>query len=149
MDTIRKSFILTALWVLVHFGTVHAQSLLNVLENNDDTQTFALAVKKCGLEQKLDQDGPFTLLVPADERLERILETYDESRLRNLVMNHIMTGMATKNSIQKMTKITTLGGLSLLVKVEEHSITLNNSTLITSNIKARNGVIHIIDRVLY
>lgn len=148
MDTIKKC--LVVIWILaLSVPLLQAQSLLTVLENDRQTSGFAMAVKKCGLEHKLSGNGPFTLLVPANDGIEQAMAKYDNGQLRNLVLNHIMTGKATENSLKKMSKITTLGGLSLVVHVNGNQIEFNNSRLISSNIKATNGVIHVIDRVLH
>jgi uncharacterized surface protein with fasciclin (FAS1) repeats len=68
--------------------------------------------------------------------------------MRDALLNHIMTGLATERSIKVMSKATSLGGLTLHIEVNGDQIIINNARLITTNIRAGNGVIHVVDRVL-
>jgi uncharacterized surface protein with fasciclin (FAS1) repeats len=47
-----------------------------------------------------------------------------------------------------MTSADTVNGKSISIKVVDGKVMVNNATVVTADIKASNGVIHVIDTVL-
>ena len=131
---------------------VRAQQVYQVLEDNRETSSFAAAVQKAGLDARLNSDGPYTIFAPTNSALSRIgtrINQNNPSALRRFLLNHILTGMATKRHITAMSKAPTLGGLTLRIQEDrEGNITVNNVSIARFNIRARNGIIHVIDGVL-
>src|SRR5699024_9477400 len=108
------------------------------------------ALESTGLDQQLMGMGPYTVFAPSNEAFESFSRGINTSsgRMRSVLLNHIMTGLATERSIRAMNKVTSLGGITLNIESNGSEILIDKARLIRSNIRAGNGVIHIIDRVL-
>ena len=132
---------------LFGFGTSKAQSVLDILKQNSQTSAFASAVERAGIDSRLSSDGPYTLFVPSNKAFNKLSKS--ERTNSELLLNHIITGTATKRSLQYMSKITGLSGITIeIVKVDNNSLEVQNYPLVENNIRADNGVIHIINGVI-
>lgn len=131
----------------INIGTIQAQSVLEVLESNGQTSAFAKAIDDAGLTERLSQDGPYTLFVPANKTFNNL--TADEKTDSNLLLNHIITGTATERSLKHISNMTCLSGITIeVVEMDNNSISVQDYPLIKSNIRADNGIIHIIGGVI-
>ncbi|MCW9706204.1 fasciclin domain-containing protein [Fodinibius salsisoli] len=126
---------------------LQAQTVLEVLKTNDQTSAFAEAIEKTGLTDRLSQDGPYTLFVPANKAFNKL--SVDEQNNSSLLLNHIITGKATKRSLKHISNMTCLSGITIeVVEMNNNSLSVQNYPLISSNIRADNGIIHIIGGVI-
>ncbi|SMO68989.1 fasciclin domain-containing protein [Fodinibius sediminis] len=130
------------------FSAAHGQSVLEVLKSNGQTSDFAAAIERAGLDDRLDRNkGSFTVFAPSNSAFNRI--SASEQNNSQLLLNHIITGKATKRSLQYMSKITCLSGLTVEVaQLNNSGLSIENYPLMESNIQADNGVIHVIDGVI-
>lgn len=144
-------FILTLIPLLLS-----AQNVFDVLSEEDQASTFVEAIQKAGLESRFSSDGPYTIFAPTNSALEGMKDRIDRANsswARRFVMNHVLTGMATKRQIIAMSKAPTMGGLVLTISVDNNNNVMINETtngvmIIESNIRAQNGVIHLINGTL-
>ena len=131
---------------------LQAQPVFEILENNRETSEFAKAVRSAGLDSRLNTDGPYTIFAPDNTALQRVgdrLNRNNPTALRKFLLNHILTGMATKRQISVMSKAPSLGGLTLRIQEDDHgNVKVNNVSVSRYNIRANNGIIHVIDGVL-
>ena len=130
--------------------SAHSQSLMSVINSQNRLSSFSKALQESGLDQKLEGQGPFTVFAPSDDVFEREIAGKDltSSGIRNMLMNHIMTGYASARNMKIMSKAKTMGGITLQMSTTGNTITINGLRLTSVNIKANNGVLHIIDGVL-
>lgn len=118
--------------------------------------TLVAAVKAAGLVDTLKGPGPFTIFAPTDEAfsklppgtVENLLKPENKSQLQKLLTYHVVAGHVTANDVAKLHSAKTLEGESLSIHAEKGGLKVNNARVITTNIAARNGLIHAIDRVL-
>lgn len=141
---ILKSVIL--LFVVAGFTTVQAQSVMQKLKEHQETSNFAQALEKADISDRLNGDGPFTLFAPSNNAFGRL--SVSQQANSNLLLNHIFTGMATERSLRAMSDITCLSGQTISVATRQNRLSVNNHAVVVSNIRAKNGVIHIIDGVI-
>lgn len=142
-----RNFSVMALVLLLFSGPVaEGQNLVEELQNTEEVSLFAEALQQSDLSNILSQNGPYTIFAPNNEAMRQAYGSgqisYQELR------NHLMTGMATERNIRIMSRMTSLGGVTLNITRSNDSIRLNGARIIRSNIRTDNGVIHIIDRVL-
>ena len=114
-------------------------------------KTLVAAVKAAGLVDSLKAEGPLTVFAPTDEAfaklpegtVEELLQPENRDKLIAVLSYHVVQGklMLSTQSLE------TLEGQSLTIKTPE-SFEVNGAIVITSDIEASNGVIHIIDSVL-
>lgn len=136
-----------ALSLLVTFSDVQAQSILDKLKSNSQTTQFAQALDDAGINDRLSQAGPFTVFAPTNSAFNEL--SMGQKSDSNLLLNHILTGMATERSLRAMSDITCLSGQTISVQNQNgNNMTIESNRITVSNIKASNGVIHIIDGVI-
>ncbi|MDX1639754.1 MAG: fasciclin domain-containing protein [Balneolaceae bacterium] len=132
-----------------------AQDLYQVLAEHDEASIFVRTVQEAGLTKKLSGGGPYTIFVPTDEALGSLQDRINRSSTNwkeRFVMNHVITGMGSKRQIVAMSKAPTLGGHVLSITESNDEVVINEATngatIIRANIRADNGMIHLINAVL-
>lgn len=138
----------------------------NSVETNDlvDTavaagqfKTLATALEAAGLIDALKGPGPFTVFAPTDEAfaklpagtLETLLKPENKEKLKAVLLYHVVPGNVTADQVTKLNgkSVKTLQGSSITVKTS-HGVRVDNAKVTQTDIKASNGVIHVIDTVL-
>lgn len=119
------------------------------------TQTLA-ALDATGLSETLRGDGPFTLFAPTDVawlRLEpgeraRWLQPAQRTRLRSLLRHHLVAGrLQAQHFLGRHLLVPTLQGDALRLD-GHHGLQADTARVLQSDLRARNGVLHAIDRLL-
>lgn len=138
-----------------HQGTENNQTIVDIAGSDSNFETLVTAVKAADLTETLSGDGPFTLFAPTNEAfaalpkdtLDKLLKPENKEALRKVLTYHVVSG-AVESTDLKSGDVDTVEGNSVNVKVEGNSISVNKSKVTKADIKASNGVIHVIDRVL-
>ncbi len=116
--------------------------------------TLVAAVKAAGLADALSSEGPFTVFAPTDEAFAKLPEGTVESLLANpeklkaILTYHVVEGTVMAGDVVNIDKAETLNGQSFKVKVNDGTVMIDNATVIKTDIKCSNGVIHVIDSVI-
>ena len=118
--------------------------------------TLLAAVKAAGLVETLQGDGPFTVFAPSDAAFAKIPKATldgllaDKAALKSVLTFHVVSGRVLAGDIVKangaMPK--TVNGQPLDIKVRDGKVYVNGAQVVTADVPASNGVIHIIDTVL-
>ena len=116
-------------------------------------KTLVAAVKAAGLGDTLSGPGPFTVFAPNDEAfaelppgtVEKLLG--DIPKLTQILTFHVVPGKLMAADVVKLTSAKTVQGQTVTIAAL-NGVTINGATVITPNIEADNGVIHVIDRVI-
>lgn len=129
------------------FSTAEAQNVMQQLQHHPQTTHFAQALQQTNLDERLKTKGPFTLFAPSNSVFDQL--TKGKQLDSDLLLNHIFIGMATERSLKAMSEVTCLSGHSITIKAASNGrLTVNSFDITTPNIRASNGVIHIIDGVI-
>lgn len=118
--------------------------------------TLVAAVKAAGLVETLQGKGPFTVFAPTDAAFAKLPAGTVESLLANpqklasILTFHVVPGTVMAADIVKANgaKPTTVNGQSLDVVVRDGHVLVNGANVVTADVVASNGVIHVIDTVL-
>jgi uncharacterized surface protein with fasciclin (FAS1) repeats len=117
--------------------------------------TLLKAATAAGLVETLQSEGPFTVFAPTDEAFaalpEGTLEALlaDPEALKKVLLYHVVEGKITSDQIVGMTTATSVEGSPIAISVKDDTVYLNDSAkVVTADVMASNGVIHIIDAVL-
>lgn len=147
----RLRTLLLALVALPLAASAQHQDIVEIAAGNDNFETLVAAVQEAGLVETLQGDGPFTVFAPTDDAfallgddaIARLLRPENRDQLVAILTYHVVPGRFTARDIGRLDDLTTVNGeaLSLGVRVD-------NAQLLTTDIMASNGVIHVIDRVL-
>jgi transforming growth factor-beta-induced protein len=121
--------------------------------------TLVAAVIAAELVDALRGPGPLTVFAPSEEAWERLppgylqglLRSENQALLTRILLYHVVSGAAVESStITNGQKAETLNGADLTFRVFEGGIiTVNQATVITANVRASNGIVHVIDQVLF
>lgn len=131
--------------------TTQSQSLMAMIRNNDQLNDFETLVQAAGLADNLDNDGPFTVFAPTDEALANLqmLAANTNVSVTDILLYHIVNGVYNGQTVANRSALTTLMGENVDIAVNAGSVSLNDSAgLVTTDIQADNGTLHIIDTVL-
>ena len=118
--------------------------------------TLVAAVKAAGLVDTLKGEGPFTVFAPTDEAfadlpdgtVASLLEEANLDQLVALLTYHVVPGKIMAADLAgQTTEATTVNGKKLDVD-GTNGVTVNGATVVTADVEASNGVIHVIDSVL-
>lgn len=131
-------------------------TIVGVTKATGSFEKLSLAIKKAGLKNEFMQDGPYTLFAPTDEAFEmlpgknfhELLEPDHKHLLIELLRYHLVSGFIPADSLAEGMKITTQEGDFVSITSSEWGWMVNDAHVVRNNLPARNGVVHIIDKVL-
>ncbi|HMN49508.1 MAG TPA: fasciclin domain-containing protein [Ignavibacteriaceae bacterium] len=117
-------------------------------------KTLAAALTEAGLIETLKSKGPFTVFAPTDEAfaklpkgtLEGLLK--DKEALKKILLYHVVSGNVMSTDVVKLTEAKTVEGSKVKISVKDGKVMINDAKIIKADIKASNGVIHVIDTVI-
>jgi len=115
--------------------------------------TLVTAIKAAGLVETLKGAGPFTVFAPTDEAFAKLPAGTVESllkdipKLKKILTYHVVSGKVMAADVVKLKSATTVEGSDVKIDAS-HGVKVNDSTVVTPDVAADNGVIHIIDAVL-
>jgi len=118
--------------------------------------TFGQALTASGLAETLKGSGPFTVFAPAESAFavlpvgtfEDLLKPENQAALRTIIGLHIVPGKFTAADLQRTTRLETLDGAILEVRADRDGIEVNGARVTTPDMRASNGVVHIVSLVL-
>ena len=118
-------------------------------------KTLVAAVTAAGLTDTLKGKGPFTVFAPSDDAfaklpagtVENLVKPENKAKLGAILAYHVMEGKVMAADVKTM-KAPTANGAMLNVKVSNGKVTVNNAKVVKADVKASNGVIHVVDTVL-
>jgi uncharacterized surface protein with fasciclin (FAS1) repeats len=162
---------------LFSFSTAIAESnptndnpptIVGVAASNADFSTLVAAVKAADLVSTLEMTGPFTVFAPVNTAFDKLpegtvtslLKPENKSALTSILTYHVVQGefkaadvIAAINENGGKFKITTVQGGTLWAKIKDGNVVLKDekgmkSTVVITDVKASNGIIHAIDSVV-
>ena len=118
--------------------------------------TLVAALKAAGLAETLQGPGPFTVFAPSDAAFAKLpagtVESLlaDKEKLASILTYHVVAGKVMAGDIVKAGHAmpTTVNGQPLDIVVRDGSVYVNGARVVSADIAASNGVIHVIDTVL-
>ena len=117
--------------------------------------TLLTAVKAAGLVETLQGEGPYTVFAPTDAAfaalpagtLEGLLA--DKEALKQVLLYHVVQGAVTSDAVVGLTSADSVEGSPIAIAVKDGTVYLNDGAkVVTADVMASNGVIHVIDQVI-
>ncbi len=123
---------------------------------NGSFTTLVTAVKAAGLVDTLKGDGPFTVFAPTDEAfaklpegtVQKLLLPENKELLTSILTYHVVSGKVMAADVVNLTSAKTVQGESVEINVDSGKVKVDNANVVLTDVKASNGVIHVIDAVL-
>ena len=117
--------------------------------------TLVAAVQAADLVETLKGDGPFTVFAPTDEAfaalpegtVENLLKPENRDQLIAVLTYHVVPGKVMSTDLVDDMKATTVQGSSVTIDLD-NGVMVDGASVVTADIEATNGVIHVIDAVI-
>ena len=115
--------------------------------------TLAKLLTDAGLIETLKGEGPFTVFAPTDEAFAAVpADTLaalgaDKALLTKVLTYHVVPGKVMAADIAAG-DVATVAGPTVKLTVADGKVMVNDATVVTADVAASNGVIHVIDKVL-
>ena len=147
--------------VTILFGSIIAISSITAFAAKDivDTavsagnfKTLVTALKAADLVKTLKGKGPYTVFAPTDEAFAKIPKADLDALLANkekltaVLTYHVVSGKIMAKDV-KAGDVATVNGKTVKITTDG-GVAVNTSKVTATDIKASNGVIHVIDTVL-
>jgi uncharacterized surface protein with fasciclin (FAS1) repeats len=115
--------------------------------------TLLAAVKEAGLVEALSGESALTVFAPTDEAFAKLGEETirtvlaDKALLTKILTYHVVSGRVMAGDVVKLQTAPTLQGQDVRISTIG-GVRINDAMVVTPDIEASNGIIHIIDTVL-
>jgi len=117
-------------------------------------KTLATALQAAGLVEILKGAGPFTVFAPTDEAFAKLPKgtvealLKDKAMLTKVLTYHVVAGEVPASEVVKLKSAKTVQGQDVSIMVMDGKVMVGNAHVVKADVKASNGVIHVIDTVL-
>ena len=130
--------------------------IVGLAAGNKDLSTLVAAVKAAGLVETLQSEGPFTVFAPTNEAfaalpagtLESLLKPENKDKLVKILTYHVVSGDIYSKNLKNGQTAKTVEGEDIKVSVAKSGVKINSANVVGADVKARNGVVHVIDAVI-
>jgi uncharacterized surface protein with fasciclin (FAS1) repeats len=129
-------------------------TIVDVASVNPDFSTLVTALSAAGLVETLSGEGPFTVFAPTNAAfaalpagvLDALLLPENKDALVKILTYHVVPGTVLAADIADG-DVATVEGQSVTLSTAS-GVTVNGANVVTADVLADNGVIHVIDAVL-
>lgn len=155
---IRKTLMTTAAAALLAaptFAGGHAKDIVDTAVGAGMFETLVAAVTAAELVDTLKGEGPFTVFAPTDEAfaalpagtVEDLLKPENKDQLVAVLTYHVVPGKVMSSDLSDDMTAATVQGGEVTIDLD-NGVMVNDATVVTADIEATNGVIHVIDKVI-
>ena len=145
--------------LLVGTATVQAADIVETAVGAGTFKTLAAALGAAELVETLKGPGPFTVFAPTDEAFEKLpkgtveslLKPENKDKLKAVLLVHVVPGSVMAADVVKLTEAKTAGGATVKISTDggvKVGTSKGLANVTKTDIKASNGVIHVIDAVI-
>lgn len=132
------------------------ETIVALAQDNKDLSTLVSAVTAAGLVETLSGKGPYTVFAPNNAAfakvpkatLDNLLKPTAKADLTNILTYHVVSGEYMAKDLKNGQKLKTVQGEELMVTVSGTKVMVGGATVVTADVDASNGVVHVIDTVL-
>jgi len=134
-------------------------SVLDLAVEAGQFSTLVAAIDAAGLTETLQGEGPFTVFAPTDAAFEAAFEALgitaeellsDTETLTAILTYHVLPQEADSQLVATLDgqEVPTVQGEAVLITVEGGQVMVNDATVVSADLQAENGIVHVINAVL-
>lgn len=133
--------------------SVATENIIDTAINAGSFSTLIDALKTAELVETLQGSGPFTVFAPSDDAFAKIPEKIraaiigDKEALTELLSYHVVQGEVSAADVAQLDSATTIQGSAIAIDAS-NGVKVDGANVVTADIRASNGIIHVIDAVL-
>ena len=132
-----------------------AEDIVAIASANEDFSTLVAAVSAAGLVETLQGEGPFTVFAPTNAAfdalpaglLDKLLMPENKDVLVKILTYHVVSGAIMAADVTAGDVASVEGGM-IAVTTNDGGVQVNGASVVSPDILASNGVIHVIDAVI-
>lgn len=130
-------------------------TVYDIIVASDVHNTLELAINTAGLDGALQEEGPFTVFAPTDAAFAAIpLATItallaDIPALTDALLYHVVAGQSLSTDLSNGQSIETLNTQNVTITISGTDVFVNDAQVIVADLLAQNGVVHVIDAVIF
>lgn len=164
-----KSITLTLFTLIgLAFASNAQKTVVDVAVGSANHTTLVAAVKAAGLVETLQSAGPFTVFAPTNSAFTKLpagtvdylLKPENKSKLTKILTYHVIAGTFDAATVVKVITdakgslpLKTVSGATLTASLKNGKVILTDekggvSTVVATDLKAGNGIVHVIDAVV-
>jgi len=159
MKMLIRSLLAAAVVLPLALGASLAHAASDIVDTAVEAgsfKTLVAAVKAAGLVDTLKGTGPFTVFAPNDAAfaklpkgtVEDLLKPENKAKLASILTYHVVSGkVMSKDIAGKALKEKSVQGSEISIDAKK-GVMIDNASVVTADILASNGVIHVIDSVI-
>ncbi len=160
--------LLTAGIFTLNVTAQNTSDIVDVAVASEAHTTLVAAVKAADLVATLKSKGPFTVFAPTNDAfaklpagtVETLLKPENKAKLASILTYHVVAGTLDAKAVMAAIKkgkgkaaLTTVAGGKLTASVENGKVIITDemggkATVTATDLKASNGIIHVLDSVL-
>jgi uncharacterized surface protein with fasciclin (FAS1) repeats len=117
-------------------------------------KTLVKLVKRAGLAGALSGKTQLTVFAPTDAAFAKMPQSTldallaNRAKLRTVLLYHVVQGRVPAAKVTRMASARTLAKQSVSFMVKDGVVFVNDARVVKANVVTRNGIIHVIDKVL-
>ena len=129
-------------------------TIAGVAAKTPQLSTLLSLVKQAGLADELSGTTMLTVFAPTNAAFAKVpkatLDTLAKkpALLKRVLLYHVVAGKVTAAKVVKLRSAKTLAGPAVRIRVTGKTVRVNDARVTAVDVKASNGVVHLIDRVL-
>ncbi|QEL17733.1 fasciclin domain-containing protein [Limnoglobus roseus] len=132
------------------------KTIAEVIAGSKDHTILLALVKEAGLAETLSGKGEWTVFAPTDEAFKKIDKDTlakvkgDKELLKKVLLTHAVKGTWGAAEVVKLDgkEVETLSGTKFTIHAKDKTVTVGDAKVTATDLKASNGVVHVIDTVL-
>lgn len=137
------------------FAGGHSKDIVDTAVEAGSFETLVAAVQAAGLVETLKGEGPFTVFAPTDEAfaalpegtVDSLLLAENKDQLVAILTYHVVPGKVMSTDLVDDMEAATVQGSNVTIDLD-NGVMVEDATVVTADIEASNGVIHVIDKVI-
>ncbi|MDJ0857823.1 MAG: fasciclin domain-containing protein [Dinoroseobacter sp.] len=132
-----------------------AKDIVDIAIEAGSFTTLVAAVQAAGLVEALKGEGPFTVFAPTDDAfaalpagtVEDLLKPENKDQLTAILTYHVVPAKVMSGDLSNNMTAATVEGTAVTI-MTEGGVKVDGANVVTADIEASNGVIHVIDAVI-
>ena len=137
------------------FADGHSKDIVDTAADAGNFTTLLAAAEAAGLVETLKGEGPFTVFAPTDEAfaalpegtVDDLLKPENQEKLAGILTYHVVPGKVMSTDLTDEMEAETVQGTTVMIDLD-NGVMVDDATVVTADIEASNGVIHVIDKVI-
>jgi uncharacterized surface protein with fasciclin (FAS1) repeats len=133
-----------------------AEDIPTIASGSSQLESLVSTLQAADLVDTLAGEGPFTVFAPTNdafarldgETVQTLLNEPGRRSLKRILLHHVVPGRFSASDLVGMESVTTAAGTELPLTLIKDRLLVGDAAVSTAGIKADNGIVHIIDRVL-